>query len=140
MKKYIYLPHAADEKFQAFGKSLEESFKNAAYALVNIVTRDKIKAKVKHKIKITSENKEALLYDFLEQFLILLDSKHFLLSKISKLEIIEKNKKLTLTAEITGDNKPENYAIRTHVKAITYEYMFIKHEKGKWTLQVLVDI
>jgi len=140
MKKYTYLPHAADEKFQAFGKSLEEAFKNAAYALVNIITRDKIKAKIKHKIKIISENKEALLYDFLEQFLILLDSKRFLLSKITKIKITEKNKKLTLTAEIMGDNYSENYAIRTHVKAITYEYMFIKQEKGKWTLQVLVDI
>jgi len=140
MKNYIYLPHAADEKFQAFGKSFEEAFKNAAYALANIITRDKIKAKIKHKIKIISENKEALLYDFLEQFLILLDSKHFLLSKITNLKITEKNKTLTLTAEVAGDNHPESYSIRTHVKAITYEYMFIKQEKGKWILQVLVDI
>jgi len=51
--QYKFLPHTADAKFQAFGKTLEEAFKNAAYAMTDIITNHKkVKAKVKETIKI----------------------------------------------------------------------------------------
>ena len=50
MVKYKFLQHTADMKFQAFGKSLEECFSNASYALVEIITKDKIKPLIKNKI------------------------------------------------------------------------------------------
>jgi SHS2 domain-containing protein len=138
--KYKFLPHTADAKFRAYGKNIEEAFKNAAYAMVSVITDDKIKAKVKKKISIKSEDEKALLYDFLEQFLILLDTKGFLLAKVNKIKIKEEKKGFSLSAEIIGDNKPKNYQTKTTIKAVTYQEMFIRHEKGKVTLQVVVDI
>ena len=91
MKPYKYLPHTADTKFQAYGKTLEEAFINSAYAMTDVITdHTKIKPTTEKSFEVESENKEALLYDFLEQFLILLDSESFLLSKIKELKI--KNK------------------------------------------------
>jgi len=139
--KYKFLPHTADAKFQAFGKNLEEAFENAAYAMTDIITdHKKIKAKIKNAIKIKSENQEALLYDFLERFLILLDTKNFLLRKISDMKIIKKGKSLILSAKVTGDNNLKIYPTKTTIKAVTYQEMFIKKGGKGWTIQVVVDI
>ena len=137
MKPYEFLEHTADVKFRAYGKTLEETFQNAAYAMTDVITdHTKIKPVIEKTISVESENKEALLYDFLEQFLILLDSEGFILNKIEDIKI-QDNK---ITAKIIGDNHPENYNIETHIKAVTYEEMFIKKEKDQWVVQVIVDI
>jgi SHS2 domain-containing protein len=137
MKPYEFLPHTADAKFRAYGKTLEEAFMNAAYAMADIITdHKKVKPAAEKTISVKSENKEALLYDFLEQFLILLDSEGFLLNKVKELKI----KNNQLTAKITGDTHPEKYEIETHIKAVTYQEMFIKKEKGQYIVQVIVDL
>ena len=135
--QYKFLLHTADVKFQAFGKTLAEAFQNCAYALTDTITNHKkVKPATEKTLSIESENQESLLYDFLEQFLILLDSEGFLLNKIKSLKIA-KNK---LTAKIIGDTRPENYEIDTHIKAVTYQEMFIKKEKGQYIIQVILDI
>lgn len=139
--KYIYLPHTADAKFRAFGASLDEAFMNAAYAMTDVITdHTKVKSKVKKKISIKSEDEKALLYDFLEKLLILLDAKRFLLSKVKEIKIEQSKKGFLLNALILGDTKPEKYETKTTIKAVTYQEMEIKKEKGKVTVQVVVDI
>jgi SHS2 domain-containing protein len=137
MKPYEFLPHTADAKFRAYGKTLEEAFMNAAYAMTDvIIDHKKIKPTTEKTISVESENNEALLYDFLEQFLILLDSEGFLLNKVKELKI-NNNK---LTAKVTGDTHPEKYETETHIKAVTYQEMFIKEEKGQYVVQLIVDL
>ena len=134
---YKFLPHTADVKFQAQGKTLAEAFENCAYALTDTITdHKKIKPTTEKTIDIESENQESLLYDFLEQFLILLDSEGFLLNKIKSLKITE-NK---LQATIVGDTHQENYEIDTHIKAVTYQEMFIKKQDNHYLIQVILDI
>ena len=160
--KFKFLEHTADVKFQAFGKSPEEVFANSAYALKEIICQEKIKNKIKKNISVEGKDNENLLYNFLEEFLVLFDSEGFVLSEIEKLEIskeisdkkrlinkgkIDLNNKgggwpdklLKLSAEATFD-KAENYEISEHIKAITYNEMFIKKENNKWIAQVVVDV
>jgi len=139
--KYKFLPHTADAKFQAYGKTAEEAFANAAEAMTSVmVDVSKIEAKVKKKISVSSESKEALLYDFLEQFLILLDSDQFILREVTKIKI-SKGKTYKLEAEAVGDKfSYDKYETMTMVKAVTYNDMFIKEEKDKVTVQVVVDV
>ena len=139
--KYIYLPHTADAKFRAYGKSLEEAFANAAYAMTDIITDiRKIKSTAKQNISIHSEDEKALLYDFLEKLLILLDTKGFLLSKITQIKIKKnRDKSLSLTASLTGDNY-KGYETKTTIKAVTYQEMLIDQKRGKFVVQVIVDI
>jgi len=134
--KYEFLEHTADVKVRAYGKTLEEAFINSAYALTNIVTKDQIKKVIEKTIEVESEDEKALLYDFLEQFLVLIDSEGFLLAEVKELKI----NGLKLTATIIGDDKPENYKTDTHVKAITYQEMEIKKEKDIYTIQFIPDI
>jgi SHS2 domain-containing protein len=134
--RFKFLEHTADVKFQAYGKSLEEAFSNSALALAEVMTKKtKIKQVIKKKIKVSGKDTGSLLYNFLEEFLFLFDSEGFLLSKIKKIKIKD-NK---LEADVAGDNV-KNYKISQDVKAITYNNMFVKKEKGKFIVQVVLDV
>ncbi len=75
MKKFELVEHTADAKFLAYGATLEEAFSNAAIALFSIMTDvEKIKPKIKKHIVITSSGAQALLYDFLEELIFILDT------------------------------------------------------------------
>ena len=135
--KYKFLPHTADVKFQAFGKTEKEMFENAALALKEVMMKKiRVKSKIKKKkIKVKGRDKESLLYNFLEEFLFLLDSENFLLAEINKIEI--KDNKLEM--EISGD-LASNYKFTNDVKAVTYNEMFVKKQGDKFICQVVVDV
>lgn len=137
MVKFKFLQHTADAKFQAFGKTLEEAFSNAALAMFSVMYEpEKIKGKVSKKIAVKADNKETLLYKFLEELLFLLDSQSFFLHKVKSISI----KDGVLDAVVTGDTELSKYKIHGEVKAVTYNEMLIKEEKGKVVLQVVVDL
>jgi len=137
MQKFKFLEHTADIKFQAFGKNLQEIFENSALALFNILYSKKIKEEKIYKISVKGNDFENLLYNFLEEFLVLFDSKNFLPSRIKSFKLDEKN--FNIKAEVTGDDV-KDYETSRHVKAITYNDMFVKKEKNKWISQVVVDV
>ena len=137
MEKFKFLEHTADVKFQAFGKSLGEVFENCALAMFNAMYEDKIKEVKEFKIKAEGKDFESLLYNFLEEFLVLLDSENFFLSRVKSIKVDEKN--LKVEAVIVGDDA-ESYKIPLDVKAITYNDMFVKREGDKWVAQVVLDV
>lgn len=134
--KFKFLEHTADVKFQAYGKSLNESFENAAYALKETIAgKIRIKEKVKKKIKVKGKDNEGLLYRFLEQFLYLLDAENFIFSKV-KVKIKDKK----LEAEILGDDS-RNYKFTNEVKAVTYNQMLVRQiSSRKFVCQVVLDV
>jgi len=137
---YKFLPHTADVKIQVEEKTLDKAFSTAAMAMKEVIAEKiKIHAKIKKEINIESENKESLLYDFLEQFLVLLDSEGFVLAEVTSVDIKGENDKFFLTAEILGDNA-KNYKFSNDVKAITYNDMKIEHKKGKTTIVFVLDV
>ncbi|MBD3259907.1 protein archease [Candidatus Woesearchaeota archaeon] len=140
--KYKYLEHTADLKFQAFGKSMEEAFANAAIAMFDFVTKTgQIEPKMEEKIEVQSEDNKSLLYDFLEQFLFLIDTKRFLLHEIKDIKIKRVNhEKLKLSATAVGDAADHKYQIGGDIKAVTYNDMFIRKEDDHYVVQVLMDI
>jgi SHS2 domain-containing protein len=135
--KFKFLPHTADIKFQAFGKNFKEVFENSALALFKIFYDRKVKEKKLFKIKVKGNDFESLLYNFLEEFLVLFDSKNFLPSKIKNLRLNEK--KFKINTEVLGDDS-KNYKLSEYVKAITYNEMFVKKIKNKFISQVVVDV
>ena len=136
MEKYTFLEHTADAKFIAYGKTLEEAFSNAALAITSLLfDSEKVKSKEKHDIKVEGKDEKALLYNFLEEILFLLDAKHFLLHKVEKIGI--RNNKLI--ALLSGDNV-QNYKTSGDIKAVTYNEMEIKKGKNKVSVQVVVDL
>jgi SHS2 domain-containing protein len=135
MKEFKFIEHTADIKFQAFGNTLEEAFKNSAIALTKSMYEGKIKEKISKKIKVKGKDNERLLFEFLGELIFLLDSEDFILSKIKNLKI--KNNKLE--AEVIGDNASD-YDFSNEVKAVTYNEMFVKKQNNKYVIQVIVDV
>ncbi len=133
---YKFLEHTADVKFVAEGKSLGEAFSEAVMAMKDTMTKGiKINSKIKKKIKVSGKDDSALLYNFLEEFLFLLDSEGFIVSKINKIKI----KNGLLEAEVSGDNAGK-YKLSNDVKAVTYNNMKIWKEKNKFSVQVVLDV
>jgi len=134
-KKFKFLEHTADVKFQAFGKNINEAFENSALALKEVMFgKQKIKENIKKKFKVEADDLPGLLYRFLEEFLFFLDSENFIFEKV-KVKI----KKDKLEAEVLGDLAP-HYKFTNDVKAITYNQMFVKRDKNKFIVQVVLDV
>ena len=141
MKSYEYLPHTADVKFRAYGKTLEEAFTNAATAMFNVmVETSKVKPKIAKHIAAEGMDLPSLLQNFLEQFIILLDTDNFFLSKIKKIEIKKSSSKYSLNAVATGDEAKNYETIGPQVKACTYNDMKVEKAGNGWMVQVVVDI
>lgn len=139
---YEILDHTADAKFQAKGDSLEEAFKETVKAFSEITGGEG--GKHRHKIKVESENHDALLFDFLDELIFLQDTDNIVISHAKELEIEEigeapaKSYKLTATVwtnPITGAMSPQD------IKAPTYSEMNVEYEQGEgWVLTAVLDI
>ena len=136
MKKYEILPHTADLKIRAFGRTKEELFSNALLGMSDAL-RPKIKDQkiIKAKdVKVKSPDLGALLVDFLSEVLYL--------TQVNKEVYIEvKFKEFSdteLKAELFG-RKVERFG--EDIKAITYHNLDIHQGKdGTWEATVLFDV
>jgi len=139
MKQYKYLHHTADAKFRAYGKTLEEAFSNSALATSGImVDTKKVKPKITKKLKSEGKELRNLLYEFIQDLIVLVDTDGFMLNKVKSIKISE-GKTYKLTAELLGDHY-SNYDVHTPIKAMTYSDMIIEKKGNTWMLQVVVDI
>lgn len=135
--KFKFVPHTADVQFEAYGRTINEAFQNAASAMFDVITNTrKVKPKISKKIKVKSEDNESLLYDFLQKLLILHETEHLLFSKF-----LVKVTDNTLTASAKGEKiNKERHELRTGVKAITYHNMKVSKIKGGWKATAVIDI
>lgn len=139
-KRYKYLKHTADAKFQAFGSTLEGVFTNAALATAALMWDwEKIQEKKTYIVKITGRDLEQLLFKFLEEILFLLDSQMFLLHSVERIHIKSNGGNYELIATFTGDDAIPGYEIYGDVKAITYNEMRIE-KNDHYLVQVVVDM
>jgi SHS2 domain-containing protein len=140
--KYKFFEHTADTIFEGYGSTLEEAFANAALAMQEIMTdTKKVKPAKEEKIKACGDDLKALLYDFLEKFLILKDAKNLVFSEVNVNKITESNGEYRLTAVARGEKfNPKKHADKTVVKAVTYHEMELGEKNGKKYVRVLVDI
>lgn len=133
-KLYEFLEHTADIKFKTTAKSLPKLFENCLKALSHYMTSDsEVKSKLKKEIEIQADDKEALLYKFLDEIIYLVDAENFIPAK-ANIEINEHKLKATLQGDLAS-----KYSIK-HVKAATYAEMYIKQDLKGWEAQVVLDV
>jgi len=138
---YKFLEHTADLKVSVSEASIEKAFISSANALGEAI-REKIKIKenIKKEIKVEGRDYQSLLYNFLEEFLYLLDAEGFIFSSIEKIKIKQENvDKILLSCIVLGD-KAGNYKFTNDVKAITYNDMLVKLRKNKVDIQFVLDV
>jgi SHS2 domain-containing protein len=136
LKKYKFLEHTADAKFQSFGKNAEEMFSNSALALKETICgKMRVKKKVKKTIEVKGKDYESLLYNFLEEIIFLLDTENFLISRVKRIEKVG----FRISAILEGDIA-SNYEFTNNVKAVTYNEMFVRQIGKMWECQVVIDV
>lgn len=131
-----FLEHTADVKFRAEGSDIEEMFISAFEALNETIRGDiVVLEQVAKNFVVEGSDNESLLYNFLEEFLVLLEQDDFLVASIKSL--IFKDDKLFV--EVIGD-RAENYKFTNDVKAVTFSEMFVREKDGTWECQVVLDV
>lgn len=142
-KKFKFLEHTADVKIKAWGDTCKEAFEQAALALQATISPeiDRIALKTKKKIEVTAEDQEALLFDFLSEFLYIFDVEKLIFGEIRVNTLEKHDDNLSLKATLKGEKfDPEKHEIGTEVKAITYSYMKIEEKKDITEIEVVLDI
>ena len=133
--RYEVLEHTADVMIRCRGKTLEECFENAAYALSDqTVDATKVEAKDMFSVDVTGGDDEERLYAFLSEILFLQDAEYYAFSEFRV--TIDGDR---VTAQIYGEPLDvKKHRAKTEVKAITYHMM--KVDPSVPELTVVFDI
>ena len=88
-ERFRFLDHTADAKFQAFGRTLEEAFANAALAVgfLDVGPGDRSTRKINHPIDVQGRDLEQLLVRFLGEIIYLFETRFFLAAAVEELTI-----------------------------------------------------
>lgn len=139
-KRFKYFETTADIGIEVYSDNLNDAFINSALATMNLITDiDKIKHVTTKKIILESEDEYGLLYDWITELMILLDSEFFIASdyKVN----ISYDDMYILEATVTGDNYDTTvYNYKTEVKAITYHKMLIEKDDNPIHIRFIVDL
>lgn len=128
----------ADAMFRAYGKTLNEAFENAGYAMFEIMTDTRqVKPELEFSFEKKSEDLKSLLYDFLEELLYYHEVKEVFLSEF-KVELDEAGN--SLKAVVKGEKVNDSHERRSIVKAVTYFDMKIEKAVKGCIVQVVLDL
>lgn len=142
-KGFRFLEHTADVQVQGWGKDLKDAFEQMAYGLMTTITPDlnKISKKYEKTIKIVAEDKEALLFDFLSEFLFIFDVDGLVFKEIRVNNIQATGQQYELEAILKGEQfNKQIHEIGTEVKAITYSFLEIDESDNKVVIKMVFDI
>jgi SHS2 domain-containing protein len=143
-KPYEFFDVTADIGFLAYGETLDDAYQNASLAMFDVMTdTNKVDQTLNKTIKIESEDKVSLLYDYLDELLFLTETELMFFSKfdisINKLENNSENNyilKGTIFGEHINWNKHER---RSEVKAVTFHLMNVEKD-NIFKVRVVLDL
>ena len=138
--EYLEDEATADLAIRAYGNNLKKAFENTAKALINAIaeTGSVEEQEIKLVAK-SSENIQALLYDFLGEIIYLHDSEGIVFRTVRVEELDEKNN--AVSAVLKGEKYDKNKHKPVYeVKAITYFGMKIEKTVKGYEINVTVDL
>jgi len=141
-KDFEFLEHTADVYIAAYGSNLAEAFRNAALAMFETMTDvNSVKPKIREEVKVRGEDKQALLYSWLEELLVRFELSERLYSRFDVKEIKETGDGYELEAVIYGEPfNPARHEQKVGIKAVTYHRMEIDETPKRVTLRFILDI
>ena len=131
----------ADVAIEATGKTLEEAFAEAAVAMFEVQTDTKrIKPTISKEIKIKSEDKKSLLFDWLSKLIYLRDVERMFFSEFD-VKIKEVDGEFKLVAKAYGEKIDfEKHQSKVEVKGVSYTQMEIEEKPNKCRIIVVLDV
>ncbi|UCD03653.1 MAG: archease [Candidatus Woesearchaeota archaeon] len=138
---YKYFEHQADVGIIGVGKTLEESFQEAARAMFQIMASlNSIEGKKSVSISVKSEDLEGLFIEWLNELIAQVGLKNMLFSRFD-IKIEKKQDKYILKGKAYGEKiNSEKHKLKTEVKAASYSQLKVKKENNKYTARCVVDV
>jgi SHS2 domain-containing protein len=139
---YRFLEHVTDALAEAWGRTIEDAFSQAGLALFDTMLDTKsVKAVVNEEIETIGHDEKELLYNYLEELLLLFEIKQFAVGTIRVISISNDPHQLKLEGQVSGERyDPKRHHGKVEVKGITYHLMEIENKPAKTTLRFLVDL
>ena len=138
MKRYETFDHTADIGVRVFGRTVEEVFANAAYALFDQLTDlRKVGERATQEISVEGADREDLLIRWLGELLFLSLSRGYLFKEFSILHLNSNSLKAIARGEIFD---PSRHRFKTEIKAVTYHQVEVKQKDKGWEGKVIFDI
>jgi cytidylate kinase len=133
-----HFQHQADIGIRGIGTTVAEAFAQVALALTAVITDPcSVSPQSSINIKISADDLDTLLFDFLNHIIYEMDTRNMLFSQFD-ISISQ----LNLTATLTGEPIiPSKHHPAVEVKAATYyELLVRKQPDGTWCAQCVVDV
>jgi SHS2 domain-containing protein len=126
---YRDLEHMTDAFIEVTGNTLEEAFENAGISVVDtMIDINSVEKKRHKKIEIVAKDLNNLLYNWLEEIIILTITEGFVARRFSV--TLTKNNEYTLVANIDGEEIDfKKHHFKLEIKSPTFHLMEIKQEK-----------
>ena len=136
---YKYLEHSTDAFIEVKAKTMEEAFLVAGKSVVETIIDSKNIQEIEEKdVKVVGENIHNLLYNWLEEIVIITITDGFAIKNFSV--NIKKNKEYQIISKISGEKlnlKKHNYKIE--IKSPTFHLMEINENDGV-LMRYLLDL
>jgi len=138
MKSYELIDHTADIGIRAFGKTLEELFRNAAVGMFELMAElDNVDPTEGKTIALTSETLEDLYLFWHQELLFRASVDHMLYKEFLFDTLTERS----LKARIRGEGIHfEKHRLKKEVKAVTYHELKVQKTEAGWVGEVIFDI
>jgi SHS2 domain-containing protein len=138
MQRFRFLEHPADVGFEAFGRTRQEMFANAARALTDLrVDLATVAPSEMFEITVRSLDWAGLLVNWLSEILYLEDAENWLFCDFEFGEFGLSS----LIAQARGEKfDPARHHLKGLVKAITYHQLAIENQGDFWRAQIFVDV
>jgi SHS2 domain-containing protein len=130
--------HTADLGLRIRAPNLNSLFSEAGQALTSILVDNPASIEPRHRleIRISADDLEFLLFDWLRELLYRFDADHLLLVKF-EVQVAG----LDLSAAVWGEPLDRSRHVLAHeVKAITYHGLRVEQSADGWLAEVIVDI
>lgn len=137
MGKWEHFYHQADIGVRGYGASIEESFQQAAMALMAVIcSPEKVTPSKEISIECSGDDVELLLADWLNAIVYEIATRKMLFNRF---EVRIKEGKLAGMAwGETAD--PERHETAVEVKGATYTELAVRQEGSEWVAQCVVDV
>lgn len=141
MLDYIFLDHTTDALIEAYGRTLEDAFNNAARGLMDtMIDINTVEQNVEENFEVFGKDLENLLYNWLESVLIKVTMNNIVFLSF-KLKIHQTKEGFRLCGIGIGEKlNLKKHKAKTEAKAATYHLMRIKEDKNKVSLRFLIDL
>lgn len=137
-QRFEILEHTADLGIRVAAATLPELFAAAAEALVSVVLDPaRIEQKHEYTIEATGEDFEALLVNWLNEIVYLLDGARVAPARI----VVDELQGSCISGRAFGEARDiERHPHRIMVKAATYHQLRLEHAAGQWKADIFLDV